>query len=73
MSEKIMARFTPEQVKILNEWQDHGGMHPFTCCSYDGCERMKQPGEGALIATEEGWVCPCGKWKQDWCYAFMLV
>lgn len=22
--------------------------------------------EGVLIATEQGWVCPCGKYTQDW-------
>jgi hypothetical protein len=24
--------------------------------------------EGVLIATENGWVCPCGKYTQDWFY-----
>lgn len=22
--------------------------------------------EGVLIATEKGWICPCGKYTQDW-------
>jgi hypothetical protein len=22
--------------------------------------------EGVLIATEKGWMCPCGKYTQDW-------
>jgi len=22
--------------------------------------------EGVLIATTEGWICPCGKYKQEW-------
>lgn len=22
--------------------------------------------EGVLIATERGWICPCGKYTQDW-------
>lgn len=24
--------------------------------------------EGVLIATQEGWVCPCGKYTQDWSF-----
>lgn len=72
MSEKIFAPFTPEQVEALKLWQSSGSFHPFTCCSYDGCKRMKQPNEGELIPTEEGWVCPCGKWKQEWCHTFMI-
>lgn len=27
--------------------------------------------EGILIATKEGWVCPCGYYKQDWAHTFM--
>lgn len=26
--------------------------------------------EGILVATEQGWICPCGKYKQDWCHDF---
>lgn len=22
--------------------------------------------EGVLIATENGWICPCGQYKQNW-------
>lgn len=66
----IKAPFTEEQVHKLQEWQEGPG-HPFTCCSHDGCDRLNQPNEGALIPTVDGWVCPCGKWKQDWCHDFM--
>jgi len=27
--------------------------------------------EGLLVATTEGWVCPCGEYKQDWAHEFM--
>lgn len=27
--------------------------------------------EGVLVATTEGWVCPCGEYKQNWAHAFM--
>lgn len=39
--------FTEDEVKSLNEFQESGSMHPFTCekCSND------------LIATIDGWKC----------------
>jgi hypothetical protein len=83
---KITAPFTNEQVLKLIAWQEGtntfatqvGGdlinvpAHPFTCCSHEGCERLEQPNEGALIPTNDGWICPCGKYKQDWCHDFMV-
>lgn len=27
--------------------------------------------EGMLIATRDGWVCPCGSYKQTWAHKFM--
>ena len=27
--------------------------------------------EGILIATEEGWICPCGQYTQKWAHSFM--
>lgn len=86
MGNKIFAPFTEEQVKKLQAWQNYGEgdpvningftvripIHPFTCCSHEGCERLKQPNEGALIPTTDGWVCPCGKYTQNWCHDFMV-
>lgn len=37
MSEKIVTKFTSEQVDNLNEYQQSGMMHPFTCAN-DGDE-----------------------------------
>ncbi len=70
--ETLKAPFTDEQVVALNRYQEETFMHPFTCCSHDGCERHEREDSGMLIATNEGWVCPCGKWKQDWAHEFML-
>ncbi len=71
---KIKAPFSKEQVEKLNEYQGKGEFHPFTCCSDDAggtdCERRNGK-EGKLIATEEGWVCPCGKYSQKWAHKFM--
>ena len=69
VSTRITAPFTPEQVKGLNEFQ-HSWMHPFTCGG-EYCHRGEREDDGILIARETGWVCPCGKYTQDWAHAFM--
>lgn len=74
--EKIVTPFTDEQVKKLNEYQQKGQFHPFTCCSSGDekiCERRNGKSEGLLIATNEGFVCPCGQHKQGWAHEFMGV
>jgi hypothetical protein len=81
---KIKAPFTDEQVDRLHDWQggqigirtgDGGilitGTHPFTCMGHDGCERPPELNDGELIPNNDGFVCPCGKYKQDWCHDFM--
>lgn len=70
--EKIYAPFTDEQVEALNTYQQETWGHSFTCCGFDGCRRSKRLDEGELIATNEGWVCPCGKYKQNWAHGFMV-
>ena len=60
----IKSPFTPEQVKKLNEYQEGGWMHPFTC---GGCSNRD-----GLIATEAGWICPDCDYTQDWAHEFML-
>lgn len=70
----VKAPFTLDQVKNLNEYQSLGKWHPFTCCSPDDiseCQRKSGASEGILLATEEGWICPCGKYTQDWAHHFM--
>jgi len=78
--DQVFAPFTPEQVEALNKYQKSGAFHPFTCGisslpvrSYKpnpNCEKSNN-GEGILIATAEGWICPCGNYKQNWAHAFM--
>ena len=59
----VKALFTDEQIKSMNEFQQAGVMHPFTCgkCSND------------LVATKEGWICPTEgcDYTQNWCHSFM--
>lgn len=66
--EKITAPFTDNQVLALNHYQEHTWAHPFTC----GGENCKESDRN-LVATNEGWVCPCGKYKQDWAHKFMAI
>lgn len=59
----LKAPWTDEQVKNLNDYQNSGRFHPFTCgnCRND------------LVALNEGWTCPtpdCG-YTQDWAHEFM--
>lgn len=70
-SDKIVAPFSQEQVEAINYWQNGPG-HSFTCCSYNDCERDKQPKHGQLIATIDGMICPCGDWKQNWVHDCMI-
>jgi len=73
--ETIKKPFTQEQVDNLNHYQNEGKFHPFTCCGGDkntpNCQRNAGTSEGVLIATVDGWVCPCGEYKQDWAHDFM--
>ena len=73
---KIIAPFTKEQVEGLKMYQNNLSAHPFTCGSPENipeCFRRNDPmNEGELIPTEKGWICPCGKYTQNWAHSFML-
>lgn len=68
--------WTEEQVNELNKQQKSGKFHPYTCdrkakeCEVDmgPIETRDWSKDGILIATTEGWVCPCGKYKQNWAH-----
>lgn len=74
--ERIEQPFTNLEAEKLNEFQQSGVFHPFTCDrKAPECEVNVLPRnfakDGVLIATNEGWVCPCGKYKQNWAHKFM--
>lgn len=71
--EKVFAPFTPKQVEDLRMFQNSPN-HEFTCCGgYNGrCTRPEEFNHGSLIPNEKGWICPCGKYTQDWCWKEML-
>jgi hypothetical protein len=65
-----MSVFTPDEVKSLNEYQQAGAFHPFTCGG-DRTDENHLDGEGLLVATEDGWICPYCDYKQGWAHDFM--
>jgi len=69
--------FSQEQVDKLNHYQQSGKFHPYTCSrTFDECEVNQKPRDyskdGVLIATTSGWVCPCGRYTQDWAHGGSL-
>lgn len=58
------APWTPEEVERLNAQQKAGQFHPYTCPGdLPACQKHRE-----LIATEQGWVCACGEYKQGWAH-----
>ena len=56
--------WSDETVARLNEYQKTGTFHPYTCPGdYKACANQRE-----LIATTNGWVCACGKYKQKWAH-----
>jgi hypothetical protein len=69
---KIEAPWTKEQVEGLNRFQEEGWMHPFTCGSGNRTDEHHLDGEGKLVATENGWICPFCPYTQDWAWDMMF-
>lgn len=70
MPDKIFAPWGTEVAAALNNYQEHGPFHPFTCGH--GQERQHEAGV-SLVATAEGWHCPrddCD-YTQGWAWTFM--
>ncbi len=64
---RVQAPFTVAQVVALNRRQGDGRFHAFTCANRgDGTHA----GEGLLVATTAGWVCPYCRYTQGWAWAF---
>lgn len=63
--------WSDEVIKDLEVRQANQMMHPYTCDRRSPeCEVNMKPRDyskdGVLIPTKDGWVCPCGKYKQNW-------
>lgn len=59
------APFTQEEIDVLNEHQRNHEFHPYTCGG-NRKDAKHLDGEGVLVATEDGWICPFCDYKQDW-------
>lgn len=62
--------FTADEVRSLNEYQNSGEFHPFTCGG-DRTDEKHLDGEGRLVATEEGFVCTFCEYRQLWAHEWM--
>jgi hypothetical protein len=64
----MKAPWTDEQVKKLKAWQANDRYHAFTCPGHhNNCFDHRK-----LIPTNEGWICACGEYRQDWAHDFMV-
>lgn len=57
--------WTQETVDALNERQKSGTVHPYTCGG-NRTDAAHLDGEGVLVATVNGWMCPYCDYRQDW-------
>ena len=68
---KSEAPWSPEEVTSINDFQESGVMHPFTCGSGQRTDASHNHQGGTLVATTNGWICPYCSYTQDWCHEFM--
>lgn len=68
----IHAPWTDEQVERLNQYQQAGRFHPYTCPGRDddADDDADDCPDRNLIATTDGWVCQCGAYRQTWAHGF---
>ncbi len=60
-------KWSPQRIARLEARQQNREMHPYTCMglgSDEKCERVRGVGEGVLIPTPDGFVCPCGEYRK---------
>jgi hypothetical protein len=63
----IEAPWSVEQVVALNQWQERGDVHPFTCGAGDSGTHP------VLVAHHDGWHCPACIYRQNWAHDFMAL
>ena len=62
----ITVPWTKEQCDFLNARQKDGRYHPYTCGSGRRTDEDHLDGEGVLVATALGWMCPYCGYRQQW-------
>ncbi len=68
--EVLAAPFTDDEIEALNSWQKSKLTHPYTCGSGNRTDAAHTDGEGVLVATRDGWICPFCDYTQDWAAPF---
>lgn len=64
VADKALAPFTARQAVNLNDYQNSGVMHPFTCGNDTGHRLL-------VAAIDDGWYClDCDYW-QNWAHSWM--
>lgn len=54
--------WTDEQTSWLEEFQSNNEVHGYTCPNMDvNCANHRK-----LIPTNNGWICGCGRYIQNW-------
>jgi hypothetical protein len=61
------APWSQELVNALNAQQKDETRHPYTCGG-NRTDAKHLDGEGVLVATPNGWMCPYCDYRQDWCH-----
>lgn len=61
------APWDQETIDRLNARQRDDSMHPYTCGNRKDIAKTHADGEGVLVATKDGWICPYCDYRQDWC------
>ena len=65
MGNIVITPWTEEQIECLNNYQNAGVVHPFTCGKND-CRDI-------LVATKDCWKCPSCDYIQNWALDFMVT
>lgn len=61
----LFAPWTQDQINSLNAYQLSGVCHPYTCGGGSRKDDRHLDGEGVLIATPDGWMCPYCDYRQE--------
>jgi hypothetical protein len=56
---------TNEEIEKLNAYQKNPRVHPMTCGN-NRTDEKHLDGEGVLVATENGWICPYCDYRQPY-------
>lgn len=69
------APFTDAEVQSINDFQNSGVFHEFTCAYRDthsgDCRRTLQFRDDVLVAYNDGLRCPSCAYTQTWVHSWM--